>query len=300
MTFKFSGFFKPLPVHKLKMVKKYYMWLFKGVVSISLISLFGFCFYRQIPRFNTYEFVCQNNSKNEFIINSLLPIDYIPTIYLPSCFLQMVYNETKSAPNIIYKRQYLKMPDEGVISLDWVVKTQPSKGDVNKDNYDDEKFNKLLVILHGLTGGSEGTYIREIVEEFMKFPNLQILVVNYRGISNSPLLTPHFYHAGYTEDMYRALLYIKENFPSVRCYAMGTSMGANIITKLLAKHDDFNDYIKGFICISNPLNCFEVEKRNRGGVLDLFLIKRQKNYIERNRNIFTGLIGMIFINFKRF
>ena len=73
--------------------------------------------------------------------------------------------------------------------------------------------------------------------------------------------------------------FICEKYPNLRCYTLGTSMGANIFTKLLGNVHEFGDYIKGFIAVSNPLNCIEFEKPNRNGILDMFIIRRQIKYI---------------------
>jgi predicted alpha/beta-fold hydrolase len=279
---KLKRYFAPETLRKIRQVKIDYLRLLKGILLVSGTSLICFLLHRQISYFNTYEVVYVENDKNKYIANKLLPVDYKPTFYIPNCFSQMVYNEIKAKPEIEYKREYVNTHDGGVISFDWVVKS---------DAKEDIKSDKLLVVLHGLTGGSESSYIKEILEEYNKLPGFKIVAINYRGVSGSPLLTPSIYHAGYTEDLRTALSYLQSHYPNHRCYAIGTSMGANIFTKLLANHQEFNSYIKGFISISNPFNCHEVEKRNRGGILDMFLRKRQIAYIETHKEILKSVIG---------
>lgn len=294
---------------KIRKVKLDYLKLFKYTMIISGTSLLVFLIQRQIPYFNPYNIYYVNNDLNKYIKDSLLPIDYKATPYLPSCLTQMIYNELKSKPEIKYKREYIKTHDGGVFSFDWVVndemkeETNPTSAlktsEESSENYDrpnkihmnSSPPDKLLVILHGLTGGSESTYIREIIEEFKGYPGYKIVAINYRGIAESPLLTPFIYHAGYTEDLHTAMKHLKNNYPNLRCYAIGTSMGANIFTKFLGVNHEFDDYIKGFISISNPFNCYEVEKRNRGGVLDMFIIRRQVRYIERHKEMLKQKIG---------
>jgi hypothetical protein len=67
-------------------------------------------------------------------------------------------------------------------------------------------------------------------------------------------------------------------------------MGANIFTNLLGNVHEFDDYIECFIAVSNPLNCIEVEKRNRNGILDRFIIRRQIKYIEFHKNILKDVL----------
>lgn len=277
--------FSPETLKKIKQVKLDYFRLFKYSIIISGTSLLIFLIHRQIPYFNYYNLYFVENERNKRIIESILPIDYKVTPYLPSSLMQMIFNEVKSKPEIEYKREYIKTHDDGIISLDWVKNEEHSQNIKTPD--------KLLVVLHGLTGGSETSYIREIIEEFKNYSGFDIVAINYRGISESPLITPFIYHAGYTDDLYTAMLYIKKTKPNLRCYAIGTSMGANIFTKLLSNHHEFDDYIKGFISVSNPLNCLEVEKRTRGGVLDMFIIRRQVKYIEKHKEVLKDKIGKI-------
>lgn len=288
-----KSYFIPETWNKIQQVERDYLKLFKGVITISAASLILFLVHRQIPQFNTYDLEYVDNEINKYIINTIKPIDYRPTFYLPSCLSQMIFNEIKSHPEIEYKREFIPTHDNGMISLDWVV----------KKNQSDTRPDKLLVILHGLTGGSESSYIKETAEIFSNQQDFKVVVVNYRGISGTPLLTPTFYHAGYTEDMYTAMKFIKLNYPELKCYTLGTSMGGNILTKLFASTDEFNDYVKGFVSVSNPLNCYEVEKRNRGKVLDFFLIQRQLGYVQKHHDVLKDSLGkfkfVIFLMFNK-
>ncbi len=252
--------------------------LFKIITNGSLALIGLYYTYRVITNYLGYEFIYANYKPlNQFIVNKLSPIRYIECPILPSCLLQMIYNEIKNSPNITYEREYLAMPDDGCVALDWV-----------KEGRSPEK---TLVLLHGLTGGSESTYIREIVDEFIHYSDYQIVVVNYRGISGSPLLNTGIYHAGYTDDFASVMNHLRNSLPDTTCYLMGTSMGANIITKFIANHYEFNNYIKGFVSISNPLNNYEVEKRNRGFVLDKFILRRQVNYIKKHHDVLSSFVG---------
>jgi len=109
----------------------------------------------------------------------------------------------------------------------------------------------------------------------------KVVVVQYRGINNTPLLTPKTFHAGDTTDIAFAMNYLKNKYPDYACYTIGTSMGANIFVRLFANDHSFDHYVKGFISVSNPFNLTVLEKRNRGTVIDYFLQRRQKKLRER-------------------
>jgi predicted alpha/beta-fold hydrolase len=279
--------FKPETWNKIVTVERDYIKMFKFVIKLSSISLLILLIHRQIRFFNTYDIEYVNTEQNKEIIKNILPIDYKPTFYLPSCLAQMIYNEIKTHPEINYKRELLETHDNGVISLDWVEK---------EDNT--EKITKLLIILHGLTGGSESNYIKEIALAYNKLKDFKVVVVNYRGVSNTHLRTPSTYHIGFTEDIYHALKYIRSLYPDLRAYTLGTSMGANIFTKLFATCKEFDDYIRGFISVSNPLNAAEIERRLRGGVLDYFLIRRQLGFVEQHYETLKHVIGVLIFKFR--
>jgi predicted alpha/beta-fold hydrolase len=212
----------------------------------------------------------------------------------------MLYNETTvSDLDVKYHRQYVATNDLGVVSLDWV-ETENTKG--NPLKYENlEKDEKLLVIMHGLTGGSDTNYIKEIVNTFKNIEKMKVVVINYRGVSGNPLLTPFSYHIGYYTDLITAMDFIREKYPNLRCYALGTSMGANLFSKLLANYHDFDNYIKGFLSISNPLDIAEINKRNSWGILNYFLLKYQKEFLYKNKNILSEYFDYEKIkSFKRY
>ena len=260
----------------------------KKLFIYSLCSPFfavSFVFlYKQSPHLNKHLLIYnKGNEKSNYLINQLGSIDYRPTFYLPTCIIQMIYNEIKYKIHLEFRRENIITDDGGLISLEWA------------ENYDKpqntNKQTRLIVILHGLTGGSESSYIRDIVKEFMDNESNKVVVVQYRGINNSPLLTPRSFHAGDTTDIAFAMKYLKNKFPDFACYTIGTSMGGNIFVKLFAHDHSFDQYVKGFISVSNPFNFSALEKRNRGTIIDYFLSRRQKNYVKTHYKILKTRIG---------
>jgi hypothetical protein len=59
----------------------------------------------------------------------------------------------------------------------------------------------------------------------------QMLGALCAGTSDSPVTTPQFYSASYTEDTRRVTNYLVEQFPSSPLVAVGWSLGANILMK---------------------------------------------------------------------
>ena len=58
----------------------------------------------------------------------------------------------------------------------------------------------MLILLPGLTGGSEDSYVQHAVVHARE-AGIRAVVFNSRGTSGSPVLTAQFYSSSYTEDM---------------------------------------------------------------------------------------------------
>lgn len=70
-------------------------------------------------------------------------------------------------------RELLPLPDGGEVALDWV---DPR----------DSSTKITVVILHGLTGGSQENYLRHFIVEAQK-KDWRCVVFNFRGAANSKL-----------------------------------------------------------------------------------------------------------------
>ena len=67
--------------------------------------------------------------------------------------------------------------------------------------------------------------------------NIDAACINFRGCSNKGAecnLTPRGYHLGFTDDLMQQITKIHSNNPNKRIYLSGFSLGAGVVTKLLA------------------------------------------------------------------
>jgi hypothetical protein len=95
----------------------------------------------------------------------------------------------RSGPTVIYDRETVPTPDGGHFSLDWISRTShdtcPSAHDASSKH---EK--SILVIMHGLTGGSQESYVRSLGDYAARRANVRVVVMNNRGCAGSTLATP--------------------------------------------------------------------------------------------------------------
>jgi len=144
----------------------------------------------------------------------------------------------------------VKLPDGGQIALDW--------GPIHK-SYEGKDGNKMriLVITHGLTGGSETNYIRHAVLNASRY-GFRPVVYHNRGI-NSELITNKYHNHGDIDDIKHILEYLAIKNPEAGIYGMGISMGANLITNYAGEMKG-DSVLKGFVSISNPYDLYECSK----------------------------------------
>lgn len=113
----------------------------------------------------------------------------------------------------------------------------------------------VLLLLPGLTGGSHDTYVQHMVRQ-ARVRGIRAVVFNGRGTSESPVTTPQFYSASYTEDTRRVTNYLKEQYPSSPFLAAGWSLGANILLKYLGEEGQAGHEAPflGAASLCNPFN----------------------------------------------
>ncbi|RDB26983.1 hypothetical protein Hypma_005045 [Hypsizygus marmoreus] len=160
--------------------------------------------------------------------------DYQPPWWLfGSGHIQTIYAAIANSDHIervVYERKYLRLVDGGTLGLDFA---PDSPCDINDDT-------PMVVVLHGLTGGSQESYVHSILTPLCRSRSqgglgYRAVVLNSRGCGGVPITSPRFYTAGHTDDLRQALIYIASLCPHAPLLGLGFSMGGNILTRYLAE-----------------------------------------------------------------
>ena len=109
----------------------------------------------------------------------------------------------------------------------------------------------MLVVLHGLGGGSGELYIRETLASVTRTGEWEACVVISRGCSRSKLTSNLLYNAASTWDVRQTVRWLKRTFPNRPLYGLGFSLGANILTRYVGE-EGARCAFKSAIVVSNP------------------------------------------------
>ncbi len=85
----------------------------------------------------------------------------------------------------------------------------------------------------------------------MRLNQFRVAVINARSCADTPLDTPQSYCAAYTEDHRQAIAHVARKYPHAPLFAVGYSLGANILTKMMGEDGAFCP-LAGGATIGNP------------------------------------------------
>jgi uncharacterized protein len=95
----------------------------------------------------------------------------------------------------------------------------------------------IALLLHGLEGSSGSGYMWELYRQ-MAQRGIRPVGMNYRFCSGEVNRTHRLYHAGATDDVALVLEHLRSTFEGVPLVAVGVSLGANLLLKLLGEQGE--------------------------------------------------------------
>ncbi len=131
----------------------------------------------------------------------------------------------------------------------------------SKSNITDK--SPIVVLFHGLSGSFHSSYIQGIMNQ-LELRKTTSVLMHFRGCSSKINRLPRSYHSGDTKDAIQWLTHLKNSYPSNPIYAVGFSLGGNMLLKLLGEYGH-QSMIKKAISICAPMD-LEISSKsvNRG------------------------------------
>jgi len=136
---------------------------------------------------------------------------------------------------------------------------------------DNEDDRPIVVICHGLNGGSNENYIRHFGRALVRDPMMRgcrVIVMIARGLCGVPMLTPRPYNAGYTEDIRETINHLHQQFPNAPLLLAGFSLGANVVSRYVCEEKGHAPIV-GALAVNNPfdLQASTVDMEQRQGAV---------------------------------
>lgn len=200
------------------------------------------------------------------IINS----DFKPAWWLSNAHAQTIYPTLLrwvKAPVDLNER--LELPDGDFIDLAWAINGQSND-------------TPLVVILHGLGGNIDSTYVAGFMQAINNC-GWRAVLMHFRGASHEPNRLPRAYHSGDTADLNYFLHILVEREPHTPKAIVGVSLGGNVLLKWLGE-TGAQKLIKVAIAISVPFQIRLVANRVGRGISRLYqayLLRRLKTAFQK-------------------
>lgn len=132
-----------------------------------------------------------------------------------------------------------KMPEDDDILMDRAGKYTQETGLPERTSFfPEDEFSALpsddtkpmLVVLHGLSGGSHEIYVRHVLHPLVADGSWEAVVINSRGCAQTKISTGVLYNARATWDVRQAVKSLRKMFPNRPFFGIGFSLGACILT----------------------------------------------------------------------
>ncbi|KAI0167116.1 AB-hydrolase YheT [Hypoxylon sp. FL1284] len=109
----------------------------------------------------------------------------------------------------------------------------------------------MLVVLHGLSGGSHEVYLRHAIAPLVDGGKWEACVVISRGCAKSKITTGLLYNARATWDVRQTIKWLKKTYPNRPLFGLGFSLGACILTNYLGEEGSATP-LKAAVAVANP------------------------------------------------
>ncbi|PIN14655.1 Alpha/beta hydrolase [Handroanthus impetiginosus] len=188
----------------------------------------------------------------------------------------------RSLPEVRFRRECLRTRDDGAVALDWVC----------GDDHNLPSDSPILILLPGLTGGSEDTYVRHMLLR-ARSKGWRAVVFNSRGCGHSPVTTAQFYSASFLGDISEVVEHVGSRYPGANLYAVGWSLGANILVRYVGQ-ESFSCPLAGAVSLCNPFNLIIADEDFRKGfniVYDKALANALCKIFKRHALLFEDIGG---------
>lgn len=203
----------------------------------------------------------------------LVASTYKPPAIFRNGHISTIYSsKLRVPPKVVQSRERIFLPDGDFMDLDWSYTTTESR--------------QLVILLHGLEGNAQRTYMKGIASHLNK-KGWDTVSVNFRGCSGEPNRLYKSYTAGATDDLEIVIHHILEKDRYDKIMLNGFSLGGNLMLKYLGERDKVPNEIKKAVAVSTPLSLEqsleELNKKHNVIYSKFFLFSLKKKLKEKSQ-----------------
>ena len=175
----------------------------------------------------------------------------------------------------LHERIELDTPDGDFLEADVMVKDENAP---------------LVTILHGLEGSTERYYVAELDQTLVK-NGFSVIALNFRSCGSRMNETRRFYHSGETGDFSHLLNWVKSEFPNSKLFAVGFSLGGNVLAKSLGEERD-SHLLDAAVVVSAPYDLERSAIEIASGfnrIYEFRFLRQLKQKLKKKREPFPDL-----------
>ncbi|KAK6159648.1 hypothetical protein DH2020_003029 [Rehmannia glutinosa] len=239
-----------------------------------------------------------------------------------------LYHDVVSKCRVLHGRQLFTTPDGGTIALDWVINAEVKEPEIQvNDALEHDGRSPIIIVIPGLGNASDASvsylalldkYVKHLAFKMAK-SGCNVVVSNHRGTGGVPitngdevhimpllqisLLTVKslwiackqsdiFYTAERTEDLRLVIDLIHRQYPDAPLFAVGTSVGANILVKYLGE-DGNNVPLIGAAAICSPWDSLIVDRFLRRRLVQRVYSKAMNDGMKDYANLHQDVLSRL-------